>query len=107
MTRQPDTLPEYNGWRNKPTWAVDLWLNNDQDTYNDLRGMLHEKNDMDPDEALRLYVESIAEDAIATDYELERRGLVDNLVPGLARDLLTWALAYVDWHEIVEGLQED
>ena len=27
----------YNGWKNRTTWALNLWLNNDYDVYNHAR----------------------------------------------------------------------
>ena len=28
---------KYNGWSNYETWAVNLWLDNDQYSYNEMR----------------------------------------------------------------------
>lgn len=32
-TETTTTTDEYNGWPNRETWAVNLWLGNDQDLY--------------------------------------------------------------------------
>lgn len=45
----------YEGWPNRETWALNLWLTNDEDLYNQARGYA-----ADPDEgerALRDWVE--------------------------------------------------
>src|SRR5437870_5436518 len=34
--------PTYNGWSNYETWAVALWIDNDQGTYNEARRMARE-----------------------------------------------------------------
>ena len=84
------TLPEYNGWTNKPTWIVNLWLTNDEATayvLNEIaNGSMHVHNAAD-----RL------------------KAWVEELVPssGMASDLLSWSLAYVEWREIVESHREE
>lgn len=30
----------YNGWKNYPTWAVNLWLSNDEGLYNSTRELV-------------------------------------------------------------------
>ena len=95
-TETRDVLPEYNGWRNKPTWLVHLWLSNDEGTYNDARAIVREgllRTDRERMNALSDYVESLV--------------LGDEPPASLATDLLAWALAYVDWPRIVEAFLED
>lgn len=31
---------EYNGWSNRDTWLVYLWLTNDQDSYNTVKSVI-------------------------------------------------------------------
>ena len=37
MTNKKET---YNGWKNWETWAANLWLNNDEATYNQARSLV-------------------------------------------------------------------
>ena len=88
----------YNGWKNRSTWLVNLWLTNEPGTEEDLR-MLAQLDTSVQWRAERLH-----------DY-------VDNLMPldesgvwtitGMAADLLHTALESVDWREIVENHEHD
>jgi hypothetical protein len=92
----------YNGWKNYPTWNVNLWLSNDEGLYNATRELVRE-NAANPahlseywDEsqtklynvadALKDFVEELCGDA------LEQASFVS--------DLLGYALGDVDWHEV-------
>jgi len=90
------TLPEYEGWTNKPTWAVKLWIDNDEASYSywnsKAQSMLRYK-----DSAvykLELCLEKFHEGGYFSKN-------------GMYTDLLGWALAYVNWREIAEALIED
>jgi hypothetical protein len=37
----------YNGWSNRATWNVSLWLNNDEGLYNELRELARRAKDVD------------------------------------------------------------
>jgi len=76
-----------NGWTNWETWNVALWLQNDS------LPVLNEATDYAEDgpDALQGYVER--------DYLPE--------LAGLASDLVTNALAGVNWAEIAEALTEE
>ena len=84
-----DTRPEYEGWRNYETWAVNLWLANDEGIYNGAREL--DLSD-DAERELRDYVESIL--------------WGDEAPAGLAADLIGHALAYVDWAAVVESVRQ-
>jgi hypothetical protein len=77
------TKENYNGWLNRETWLVALWLNNDEAT--------HEK---------------------AKSFELisELQDFVENLVFGeeasLKEDLIGAALGRVDFLEVFQALHE-
>lgn len=88
-----DTLPEYGGWRNYPTWAVRLWLANEEGPYNRAR--------------------LIASSGIAANRDMGMQDFVEELLLGdeapatLGTDLLTWALAYVDWPAVSESFRDE
>jgi hypothetical protein len=75
-----------HGWRNYATWAVHLWLTNDEATHSAAvwearRGV----------RALREFVEGL---------------VLDESPANLASDLLGWALDEVDWESVVAALLE-
>ena len=97
----------YNGWRNKPTWLVHLWLTNEAElaaeaaqhveAHQDGRhapwcDLLDEHGTGHPDDWLRVHVEGYLQD---------HEGVAPR---GLGWDLLSWALASVDWDEVAEAL---
>lgn len=102
MTRQDYQHEEpttYEGWHNRETWAVNLWLNNDEPTYNEARYIARNRATVyESEQDLAEYTEN---------------QVLDRLVGGecppasLALDLLQGALGSVDWREIVEGLREE
>ena len=78
----------YNGWKNRETWAVHLWLTNAEGLYRMAKEAV--SNDK-PELSLELLVESLVEDA---------------LTPTLAGDLLWAALGRVDYGGITSALRE-
>jgi hypothetical protein len=107
----------YNGWKNYPTWNVNLWLSNDEGLY---------RATLDSIAGAREYFE----DSVEKESGREFRGFLadwlrdwindDLLTEGLAPqaasyspasmvdDLTQWALGQVDWYEIADAwLEED
>jgi hypothetical protein len=87
----------YNGWKNYPTWAVNLWLENDEGLYNaTLERAAFASNQADPTNGLASSL---------------RYWVVDELAPDLgasfAADLLGYAFGEVDWHEIADAWLEN
>ena len=80
----------YNGWTNRETWLVSLWLNNDQDSYELLNNVLG-LSTSSTRKAEKL--QDLVEDQM---YDLE-------LKASLWSDLLSTALAKVDWLEVIES----
>ena len=76
-----------NGWTNRETWTVDLWLVNDQDLYT---------------RALDIAKHS---PHVSDDIEALVRGMVET--DGMAGDLITMALGGVNWDEIGDSFIED
>jgi hypothetical protein len=81
----------YNGWANKETWLVHLWLTNDPASDSLWRSVGREVGD-----AYRLA------DVLRQDLE---DGATESAPPsGLYRDLLTTALARVAWDDVARHL---
>jgi hypothetical protein len=113
----------YNGWANYPTWVVNLWLGNDEGTYNECCFMAREALRAAPhDENSREYVAGGLDGAVLkpiwTVEETARYRLADTLSSfvaelqafpteaGLAADLLRYVLGEVDWNEIATSWLE-
>jgi hypothetical protein len=85
---------KHNGWANRNTWTVSLWLFNDEPLYDMAREVIRNaQDDYHAETNLREAVEGLAAD-------------VDG-IKGLWSDLITHALADVDWSEIVRAFNED
>lgn len=100
----------YQGWKNYPTWAVNLWLSNDEALYNEAldiardvyRGQIESTGNADPNFGLGVLAQSY-KDWVTND-------LAPDLGATFAADLLGYALDEVDWYEIakawIEQVQE-
>ena len=77
----------YNGWKNKETWLVNLWLGDgltmDQEAGHEITAD---------------YIEQLVDDIIA---DSGSRGV------GLVSDLLNCALGEIDYHELAEHFGEE
>lgn len=86
---------DYNGWTNYPTWAVNLWLSNDE-------GLASVATTM---------AETYAEVSPAAFADTLRTWVRDELAPDLgasfAADLLGYALDQVNWLEIAKAWIEN
>ena len=87
-------VPDYNGWTNKPTWLVALWIDNEQSLQQIVAG------------AASGYFKSDSETAVYNLSDWLKDAFTDELAPDLPAsmyaDLLTWALAYVDWDSLAQ-----
>ena len=98
----------YNGWKNYPTWAVNLWLSNDEGLYNETR----ERVTVAVAGSFTLYdfetPEQVARVAVA---DMLKDWVTDELAPDLgatfAADLLGYALGCVDWFELADAWIEN
>ena len=88
----------YNGWKNYPTWNVNLWLNNDEGLYHQTLAMVSETRN----HAKLVRVETA---------DMLKSFVCEELAPDLgasfAADLLGYALDQVDWFEIADAWLED
>ena len=86
----------YQGYSNYPTWAVCLWLDNDQGLYEEARDIVRRFRGRDR-------WQYNAADALETWI-----GELAPTVTGLFSDLLTHALGEVDWVDVATSrLDED
>ena len=101
----------YNGWTNYETWAVGLWIDNDQGTYFYWRDeAASHAREADNDEMVRKGIWTTQE---AARYNLARQ-LKDEIIEAapdieasVYSDLLQAAFDTVNWTEIAENLLID
>jgi hypothetical protein len=96
----------YNGWRNYETWLTNLWLSNDQGTYEYWRDKAREAWQ----EAEATDTDSRAEQARCILAQSLKDETDDNNPcsgAGLYTDLLNAALSEVNWYEVAEAFLED
>ena len=79
----------YQGWKNYETWCVALWIDNDQDSYNEARDMIRDCREVyEAADILKEWIE-------------EMNPLNDTA--NMFTDLLNAALSEVDYYEIAEN----
>jgi hypothetical protein len=86
-------MSTYNGWSSYETWAVKLWIDNEQGSYEEARDLAKQAKEMSPEPKAWLA------DHFKEEYEEARPE-----VEGVWADLLGAALGSVDWFEIAESL---
>ena len=99
----------YNGWKNYPTWAVNMWLSNDQGTYNETRERVREV--LEQDHPTSEYW------SLAESKRFNTADMLKDFVEDLAHeeydkasmlsDLIGYALGEVDWEEIASHWVRD
>ena len=87
-------MTTYNGWANYPTWAVHLWLSNDEGSYEEARMIANGSGSpLEREQKLR--------DCVLDYHIIELTG-------SLSSDLLGYAARQIDWSEILDAfLDED
>lgn len=103
----------YNNWPNYETWAVALWMDNEQYSYDYWRERARECLDLDADNASVLTKAEQAQFNLADEmkeaYEEETHALLEMAGSQCTvwADLLSAALSEVRWHSIAENLIEE
>ena len=91
----------YNGWTNYETWAVKLWIDNDQGSQEYWLEQAQEAHATFDDDVTQNLANQIYQ--AHADYAAERLGQVSDVFA----DLLTAALDAVNWREIAASLLEE
>jgi hypothetical protein len=112
-----DTM--YNGWKNYPTWCVNLWLSNEEPLYREAGERARQMREDAKEDPHTFDAPDRGQTRLWTVAEAARYKLADNfkewvcdeLAPDLgatfAADLLGYALGEVDWDEIANVWLED
>ena len=102
---------EYQGWPNYETWAVKLWLDNEQPTQEYWFEQAREAKRQAPAADLVARGITTAEKAarynLATQLKDELEEEAPDLGASMYTDLLGAALGRVDWYAIADALLED
>ena len=89
VSEEYKTKSTYNGWSNRETWMVNLWMTNEECYYYKLCDILKSYETVSEQaEQLEEYVHFIVESVASQ---------------GLVGDMLTSSLGRVDWLEIIES----
>jgi len=98
----------YNGWTNYPTWAVNLWLSNDQSTYSEVLELVKQPVDLLGSESGLVYIDEDRRQGYAAAERIQNlvHDYVDYGGGSLATDLLGYSLGLVDWREIATSWLE-
>lgn len=82
----------YNGYKNYPTWNLNLWMDNDYGTYKHYHDELRNLDSYELAERIKEDVEMNVEENVKAS--------------GYISDILTWALQQIDYLEIAENIVE-
>lgn len=97
---------KFNGWQNYETWVANLWLSNDQGTYDYWREMTREV--LRASEATGIFTRAeIARNDLAERLEKAIQENNPCTEASLYSDLLNGAIAEIDWHEVATAFLED
>jgi hypothetical protein len=95
----------YSGWSNYETWAVKLWLDNDEGSYTYMAERAAEVLADNTDDG------KVDDDGFKRDFADYLKGYHEEEAPDLSgsvfSDLLNAALSEVDWYEIAAAYLEE
>ena len=98
----------YNGWSNYETWAVKLWLDNEQGTQEywseRAKGILRDPRQ--PVFSFQTTADTARQD-LAEELKNGHEEDAPQMQPSVYSDLLNAALSEVDWYEIAEVMLAD
>jgi len=98
----------YNGWKNYPTWCVNLWLSNDENLCNEALDLARETLESDHPTSSVWTVEESQRFNVADKF---KQWVTNDLAPDLGAsfpsDLLGWAFDHVEWDEIASAWIEN
>jgi hypothetical protein len=105
------TDTKYNGWTNYPTWAWNLWIDNDEGSqayaielaetaWAEARLTRAYDGQTREQSATAMLADMLEQDADDRAYDLVSTA-------GPFSDMLSWALGQINWHEIAEHFISD
>jgi hypothetical protein len=98
----------YNGWSNYETWAVKLWIDNEQGTYEYWREMTREAwENAEEDRRYPSQTRKESATCMLADMLKDEHEEAKPEVTGVFADLLNAAMSEVDWYEIASAMIEN
>jgi hypothetical protein len=104
----------YNGYKNYETWAICLWIDNEEDTYlswkDRAKELLLEARESLLDDANNDEIAKASEDArirLADELKDHFEEVMPDLGASVWADLLNAALSEVDWHEVASSRYDE
>jgi hypothetical protein len=112
MSRETEKAAGYNGWTNYETWAVALWINNEQGMQDHARALAQDAIEAAPRLAnVKASIWSLEQGRRFGMADMLKVWVGDDLLPDLgatlASDLLGAALSEVNWHELADSFLAD
>jgi hypothetical protein len=110
MSRKDEKTEGYQGWTNYETWAVNLWIGNEQESYSHwqeaakMQKRVAAKSPQVKDNVWT--AEEAAKFNLADQLKAEIEEDAPDLGSSLYSDLLSAAMSEVNWTEIAQGLLE-